>query len=635
MNVCSKSFSCKNLIHLKRKHLYENFVKEKSGKNDFPTSARCRVRNQVGQTNRWRLPESLYSDLLGSTQAIKAINTSLNHSIMSIISAESPKLMNTNTDINQVYSYRMSEDRPYRPVCANYSSISVLPIKSSTRFSPASNNVMERSHTMPVFGMEKPKTPANATPRDLFMYHSKKSLGATRPDIVLKCLKTEWELHRPFIRKSETLTQLLQAANQDKTQVYHKNSSTEGLDEFLSDSVYHKNNKVKVEGNGTGTEHPTDLGIQNKKRGNTVLIITLNITDINVTRRAMAIALGSLYSDDIVIPEEEAGSILAAACVLGFKQLMDRCKEMILSHINNRTVCKYHQAASKYDQDILTDACERWLELNLIPHVASQIQLRDVPLELLQKILRSNRLFVYNEYSVYKTLAYWVFFQLNPDLHLMPSHSSILSFFNSLSKSSSLIEKEEGQSYAPLFSALRLHGITDTCNVQDMQMTNIIPQKWLVDLLSQHYNSLQAGGDMPSFKNFNQSAIRYGFIIDTEPHYHSEIISLHGFHFELKAVRQGNCKTYVVSLQRLKPGDPVLSFRQCERQTFSMRPDRMVRYNITVNHYDNTHQLHQQTTGVMSHKFGLGEKTSRSGSLKVENAEQPIFVSLSLLFPQS
>ena len=64
-------------------------------------------------------------------------------------------------------------------------------------------------------------------------------------------------------------------------------------------------------------------------------------------------------------------------------------------------------------------------------------------------------------------------------------------------------------------------------------------------------------------------------------------------------------------LQRLKPGDPILSFRQCERQTFSMRPDREVRYCITVQQTDaGDHSM--LTTGIVSQKFGLGDKSSKS-----------------------
>ena len=61
--------------------------------------------------------------------------------------------------------------------------------------------------------------------------------------------------------------------------------------------------------------------------------------------------------------------------------------------------------------------------------------------------------------------------------------------------------------------------------------------------------------------------------------------------------------------QRLKPGDPILSFRQCERHTFSIRTDREVRYCIMVQDCSDDAVT---TTGIVSQKFGLGEKTSKS-----------------------
>lgn len=215
----------------------------------------------------------------------------------------------------------------------------------------------------------------------------------------------------------------------------------------------------------------------------------------------------------------------------------------------------------------------------------------------------------------------------------MPSHSTVLSYYNSLPKNCALVEKDEGQCYAPLFSAVRLTGITDTNHIQDMQMMNILPPSQLIDLLSQHYHALQGGGDMGSLRNFNAYSVRQGFIVDDEPHYHSEVLSLHGFHFELKAVRSsaGHVAFY---MQRLKPGDPILSFRQCERHTFSMRPDREVRYCITVQQYqkgDNSYK----TTGIVSQKFGLGDKTSRSECLKMEKLDSPVYATFAVMFPSS
>merc|ERR1719239_99584 len=162
---------------------------------------------------------------------------------------------------------------------------------------------------------------------------------------------------------------------------------------------------------------------------------------------------------------------------------------------------------------------------------------------------------------------------------------------------------------------------------------NILPQSWLVNLLSMHYYSLQEGGDMTSLMQFNVNAIRQGFIVDDEPHYHSEILSLHGFHFELKATRQStDSDNYEFFMQRLKPGDPMLSFRQCERHTFSMRSDREVEYSITVQ-YIQEGSHHMETTGILKHKFGLGEKTSKSQVISIDNLKKPIYVSYAMIFP--
>ena len=53
-----------------------------------PVSPRCRVRKQVGMTNRWRLPESLGSDLLGSAQAIRSISMPYNQTLVNIITGK-------------------------------------------------------------------------------------------------------------------------------------------------------------------------------------------------------------------------------------------------------------------------------------------------------------------------------------------------------------------------------------------------------------------------------------------------------------------------------------------------------------------------------------------------------------------
>ena len=67
--------------------------------------------------------------------------------------------------------------------------------------------------------------------------------------------------------------------------------------------------------------------------------------------------------------------------------------------------------------------------------------------------------------------------------------------------------------------------------------------------------------------------------------------------------------------QRLDPRDPILTFKQCERHTFSLRRDRDTQYAITVQFHDNGEDR-AFTTGVLSKSFGTDERTSKS---KVNN----------------
>lgn len=46
---------------------------------------------------------------------------------------------------------------------------------------------------------------------------------------------------------------------------------------------------------------------------------------------------------------------------------------------------------SQYKEEQLTAACEKWLQVNLVPVMGSQIHLRKIPRELLHKVLQSPR----------------------------------------------------------------------------------------------------------------------------------------------------------------------------------------------------------------------------------------------------
>ncbi|XP_074640832.1 BTB/POZ domain-containing protein 16-like [Tubulanus polymorphus] len=594
-----------------------------------PQTPRCRIRKMVGFSNRWRLPQSLGSDLLGSSQAIRAIKSSYNGTMIHLISAESPK-MSMNIDIAQPYTFRVNDDKPF-----------INKTSQETRHLHTAPPSMQRGHA-PIKTFI-PSYARPATPLDIFLYHSKAGNNSSAPDVLLRCLKMNWELHRPVVQKSEALSRLLRTASSAKMRKYTKdNSTSETLDRFVRKSRYydsnggHDVNETSVPENVEDTLVDKDEAIKsyNPTKSSHVAVIKLKITDPKITKQALAVALGNLYHEEVDVEDSDVAGVLAAAHALKFKALSEGCVSLMLKTINVSTVCSYHQTAVKYGEENLIVACERWLELNLVPKLSTQIYLRQLPYSLLQKVLNSSRLFTYNEYCLYKMLTFWLFLHLNPDLQLMPSTTTVKTYFNCLPKSSSFLEHEVGQYYAPLFAALRLHGVLDTTSIHDIKQMNILPQSVVVNTLMKHYYALQGGGDMSLMSNFNYAAVRYGFILEEEPHYVSEIFSIHGFHFELRAAQKTEENGYEFYMQRLKPNDPLLSFRECERHTFSLRPDRDVRYCITVQTFNKgNHQWF--STGALCQKFGLTNKTNCSEVLSVSALEAPLHVTFSLLFPPS
>ncbi|CAH1784841.1 unnamed protein product [Owenia fusiformis] len=608
-----------------------------------PDSPRHRVRYNVGSTNRWRIPQSLGSDLLGSSQALKSINIPYNRSMVNILTSDNPR-NEVNRDVSKEYRFRLTEDRPssdpsprrapgYLPETKRWKEMLYLHDYSQSEHSggrsPSSLNSFQPTSSRPT------------QPQQLFQYHSRDSKTASGPDVLLHCLDMNWELHRPYLQKSRVLSALLHKAGEPKTYNYFRDSTGEALDSLVNKSKMYStksqgldanSRKIEVKGDHKGLANSRHIS---QKRMANAIFLSLDIDDPLVTKHALAIALGNLYHDQAEVETVDVAGVLAAAAALGFEQLETSCRQIMINTISSSTVATYHKVAEQYGQEEVVCMCERWLDLNLVPWLSTQIHLRQLPFDLLQKTLRSNRLFCYNENSLYKVVAYWLFLQLNPNMQLLPSYSTVLTYFNSLPKTSALLERHEGQMYIPLFQALRLDGINDTNHMKDIQQMNIIPQSWLVKILTEHYHALQGGGDMSLLQNFNMSAVRHGFIVDKGPQYNSQILSLHGFHFELKAVyHDGSKATYSFFMQRLRPTDPALSFRQCERHTFSMRPDRDVRYCILVQTmHQGEHASH--STGVQCQRFALGSKTSKSKVLTIENLVPPIHVSFAIQFPPS
>ncbi|CAI9732545.1 Hypothetical predicted protein [Octopus vulgaris] len=249
---------------------------------------KLRMRKQVGITNRWRLPEPLGSDLLGTSQALRAISTPLNETLIKIITAESPQIA-VNLDLNQPYKFRQIQDRP---TTASLYSLSYNKTKAL------------------------PEARRECSTISVFSNCSKKN--ARRPDITLHCLGVKWNLHSSHIDKSLALVDLY---------VRPSGMSSESLKQDLlrkpkSASVIHSRSSSILDKRFTRRNSASNLGDYSHAE---MFHMDLEADDPKLTKKGLAVALAALYQDEVDLTNvKQIISVLAAAHLLQMKELTDK-----------------------------------------------------------------------------------------------------------------------------------------------------------------------------------------------------------------------------------------------------------------------------------------------------------------------
>ncbi|XP_044880229.1 BTB/POZ domain-containing protein 16 isoform X2 [Mauremys mutica] len=539
-------------------------------------------RIQAGFTNRWQFPYGLSCDLLGTAQANKAFRVCLNETLKKIMTADTPVSL---SDEPKIQTSNAEIETQGHSSC-------LLPQSQK-------GNELERVHSNQAYTNE------------VIFSHTQKMTEDMEPDVALECLGFLWELHRIYLFKSKTLSQLLISAvepmNINDLESQHK-SKKEG-----------KHNKQS----NLAAQKTKALGKEKSKMKK--ITISLDVQDPEVTRIAFAIALKNLYSTDPEVEEGDVLGVLAAASVLQFPSLFQKCVSIMKSGICSANVCSYYCAACKYKQETLVTDCERWLEVNLVPQLSSQIHLRKLPQELLQKVLRSPRLFTFNEFHLLKTTLCWTYLQLNPRVQIIPSHETILMYFSSPQD-----YREKPENLNQVYPKAQK---TEGKHLEDLRQINFLPLPWLTQILSNHYHALENGGDMILQRDFSMQAVRFGLLLKQEPRYHEEIISIYGFFFEIKAIRH-EASAYSFYIQRVKQTDPALSFITAERSPVSLRQEREVTYEIKAQCLMDG-KWREFSTDQLTQKFGVTKPSCKSQVLKARIPSIPVYVTYALLFPSS
>ncbi|XP_054975113.1 BTB/POZ domain-containing protein 16 [Sorex araneus] len=433
-----------------------------------------------------------------------------------------------------------------------------------------------------------------------------KAAPSREPDVVLECLDSRWELGARQLLQSATLAKLYLAALARSSA-----NPTEELESLLREQ---------------SARRKTDMPSEKK------IIISLKINDPLVTRVAFATALKHLYIKDLELTMDEMLGVMASAHILCLGSLFQRCVSLMISELRPGTIKNFYQAGCKYKAEELVTACEKWLEMNLVPLVATEIHLRSIPQELLFKVLKSPRLFTFSEFHLLKTVLLWVYLQFNHRIQTLPGHENVLAFFHSFPKKNSFLDGTLGQCLLPLCLCLRLHGVTRGQDLEELKYMNFFPESWMVRVTANHYRALESGGDMAHVKDLATQAVRFGLLFDQEHTTHCRTVALYGFFFQIKGTRH-NPTSYSFCMQRMKHTDTKLGVT-CDLSPVSLRRERLVKYRISAQTLiDGAWQEFQ--TNEITQKFGFFMPSCRSHILRVQTVGFPIYASFSLIFPLS
>ncbi|XP_015770656.1 PREDICTED: BTB/POZ domain-containing protein 16-like [Acropora digitifera] len=364
-----------------------------------PLLPRSRNRIQVGCTNRWRLPSVLGSDLLGSSQALKSVNSSYNDTIRAVMTEEKKKNA-LNVDVNR------------------------LKLKHAAYVIKGGLGEIKPSRMKPPL------------------------LPRSRNRIQVGCTN-RWRL--PSVLGSDLLgsSQALKSVN---------SSYNDTIRAVMTADCPRVACNHLDEGREKSSQTPVHTVVSPRfLKSQPAPGLTTSTRDLDqrlVQSQPVAFS---------VLPRREPGS---------------------------SELSPFHLKQIDYQRNVISPAmrCPTPMELFLLR--SQVVGAHTIP---------AVGLFTWSEYSLYKLLAYWIFLQQHPNLQMMPSWGTVVTWFMSLPKGTSFLEREEGHGYVSLFRTVRLSGITDSSQLDELQKMNLIPQSWLLRVYTQHYHAV---GD-------NRSLVRY------------------------------------------------------------------------------------------------------------------------------
>ncbi|XP_046424555.1 protein germ cell-less isoform X1 [Neodiprion virginianus] len=218
-------------------------------------------------------------------------------------------------------------------------------------------------------------------------------------------------------------------------------------------------------------------------------VISVEITDPNITLDSLGTVLGSLYLDELSLEPRDVISILATATLFQLQSLIDQCTEIMVETTNIKTVVAYHNAAACYGVPAVKRAAKRWLEVNLLgygwlhPEFLNEI----TPDLMVELIISPDLVVMQTEFCIYMMLRIWLFVHLQKKEEVV----QIEEFYKNHTWSEPFLITEEGRAYAAPFKSLRMkHLLLHHQDVKILYGDNLIPPEWLNTAYKEQWHHL-------------------------------------------------------------------------------------------------------------------------------------------------
>ncbi|KAM3171507.1 hypothetical protein ACTXT7_016490 [Hymenolepis weldensis] len=213
-------------------------------------------------------------------------------------------------------------------------------------------------------------------------------------------------------------------------------------------------------------------------------VLTLKLTDENITEEGLHVIFGSFYKDQVIITKNNVIGVLAAATWFQLDEIRDHCERILCRFVKLNTISSLYDVSVKYLLLKLEHICVSWLatRFSLVPWCKLSFEVKKrLSISLMQSVIQQpNFIVLHFEQDLFLDLLIWVYLHLHPELPYswppVDFNREVYQFF----QHKNFFETPEGRLYTDVFKALKWENILTSLDpTVNLISDQLIPEAWI------------------------------------------------------------------------------------------------------------------------------------------------------------